>query len=737
MIRYKDLEKRVRKHHPTADFDLLKKAYNFSVREHKGQVRQSGEPYVSHPLEVANILAEMKLDVVCVSVGLLHDVVEDTLTTVDVIEEHFDKDIAHIVDGVTKISQIQFSSKRQKQAENFRKLILAMVDDIRVILIKLADRLHNMRTLQHLPEGKRKLIAQETLDIYAPIAHRLGIAKFRGELEDLAFKYLEPTTYKNIDTQLKKKKITSENFAEQVIKSMRREFKEQGIEAEIKSRVKRVYSTFQKMKRQKIELDQIYDFLAMRVLVDGVNDCYAVLGIVNNMWKPVPGRIKDFIAMPRPNMYQSLHTTVIGHGGHPFEIQIRTKEMNRAAEEGVAAHWKYKEGAPQEGKEDKRFQWLSQLLEWQQEMSDPHQFLSNLKIQLYPEEVYAFTPKGEVITLPRGATPVDFAYSIHTEIGNECVGAKVNSRIVPLKYKLRNGEIVEIVTASKAHPRLDWLKFVKTSRAKGAVRRWITLKQKEQAIELGRKLLDRSARKHGFDVKKYSRELDSVISGFNASSADDLLAGIGFGRVSCRNVLKRIDPVQVEKIPEEVPKSKLTRVVNRVLRRSDKAIQVKGYDDLLVYRARCCSPIRGEEIIGYITVGRGISIHSLSCPSVESLIFNPERQIEVEWTREDQGVTYPVRLLTSTEDRTGILADITSAVSGIGTNIVNVQASTVDSRYGLIDMTVEVSDVEHLEKIMNSIKAVDGIHEVERRKIRTRVEKGKSQIGEQTDRSVN
>jgi len=735
MIRYKDLEKRVRRHNPTADFDLLKKAYTFSVREHKGQVRQSGEPYVSHPLEVANILAEMKLDVVCVSVGLLHDVVEDTLTTVDVIEEHFDKDIAHIVDGVTKISQIQFSSKRQKQAENFRKLILAMVDDIRVILIKLADRLHNMRTLQHLPEGKRKLIAQETLDIYAPIAHRLGIAKFKGELEDLAFKYLEPTTYKNIDTQLKKKKITSENFAEQVIKSMRRKFKDQGIEAEIKSRVKRVYSAFQKMKRQKIELDQIYDFLAVRVVVDGVNDCYAVLGIVNNMWKPVPGRIKDFIAMPRPNMYQSLHTTVIGHDGHPFEIQIRTKEMNRAAEEGVAAHWKYKEGVPKEGKEDKRFQWLSQLLEWQQEMGDPHQFLSNLKIQLYPEEVYAFTPKGEVITLPRGATPVDFAYSIHTEVGNECVGAKVNSRIVPLKYKLRNGEIVEIVTASKAHPRLDWLKFVKTSRAKAAVRRWITLKQKEQAIELGRKLLDRSARKHGFDVKKYSRELDSVISGFNASSIDDLLAGIGFGRVSCRNVLKRIDPVQVEKTPEEVPKSKLTRVVNRVLRRSDKAIQVKGYDDLLVYRARCCSPIRGEEIIGYITVGRGISIHSLSCPSVESLIFNPERQIEVEWTREDQGVTYPVRLLTSTEDRTGILADITSAVSSIGTNIVNVQASTVDSRYGLIDMTVEVSDVEHLEKIMNSIKAVDGIHEVERRKIRSRVEKGKSEIGEQTEKS--
>ncbi|MEE8161246.1 MAG: bifunctional (p)ppGpp synthetase/guanosine-3',5'-bis(diphosphate) 3'-pyrophosphohydrolase [Acidobacteriota bacterium] len=736
MIRYQDLEERVQRYHPTADLELLRKAYIFSAREHKGQVRQSGEPYLSHPLEVANILAEMKLDVACVSVGLLHDVVEDTLTTVDVIEEYFGEDVAHMVDGVTKISQIQFSSKRQKQAENFRKLMLAMVDDIRVILIKLADRLHNMRTLQYLSAEKRKLIAQETLDIYAPIAHRLGIAKLRGELEDLAFSYLDPVAHKTVDAQLKEKKSTSGDYIEQVMKSMQQRFREQGIEAEIKSRVKRVYSTFQKMKRQKIGLDQVYDFIAIRVLVERVSDCYTVLGIANNMWKPVPGRIKDFIAMPRPNMYQSLHTTVIGHDGHPFEIQIRTHEMNRAAEEGIAAHWKYKEGTLQEDKDNKRFQWLRQLLEWQQEVGDPHQFLSNLKIQLYPEEVYTFTPKGEVITLPRGATPVDFAYSIHTEVGHQCVGAKVNSRIIPLKYKLSNGEIVEIVTASKAHPSLDWLKFVKTSRARGAIRRWITLKQKEQAIELGRKLLNRSARKYGFDLKRYSDELESVISGFNASKVEDLLASIGFGRVSCRNVLKRIDPQRVEKVPEEAAESKLTRMVNKVLRRSDEAIQVRGYDDLLVYRARCCSPIRGEEIIGYITVGRGISVHSVSCPNVESLLLNPERQVEVEWTRDGQGVTYPVRLLISTEDRTGVLADVTSAVSGIDTNIVNVTASTVDSRYGLIDMTVEICDVQHLEKIMNYIKAVDGVHEVERRKIRVRVEKGKSGAEERSAKSA-
>ncbi len=736
MIRYEDLEERVQRYHPTADLELLRKAYIFSAREHKGQVRQSGEPYLSHPLEVANILAEMKLDVACVSVGLLHDVVEDTLTTVDVIEEYFGEDMAHIVDGVTKISQIQFSSKRQKQAENFRKLMLAMVDDIRVILVKLADRLHNMRTLRYLSEEKRKLIAQETLDIYAPIAHRLGIAKIRGELEDLAFGYLDPVAHKTIDAQLKEKKSTSGAFIEQVMKSMQQRFTEQGIEAEIKSRVKRVYSTFQKMKRQKIGLDQVYDFIAIRVLVEKVSDCYTALGLVNNMWKPIPGRIKDFIAMPRPNMYQSLHTSVIGHDGHPFEVQIRTHEMNRAAEEGIAAHWRYKEGTLQEDKDDKRFQWLRQLLEWQQEVGDPHQFLSNLKIQLYPEEVYTFTPKGEVVTLPRGATPVDFAYSIHTEVGHQCVGAKVNSRIVPLKYKLSNGEIVEIVTANKAHPSRDWLKFVKTSRAKGAIRRWITLEQKEQAIELGRKLLDRSARKYGFDLKRYADELESVISGFNASKVEDLLAGIGFGRVSCRNVLKRIDPQRVEKVPEEAAESKLTRMVNKVLRRSDKAIQVSGHDDLLVYRARCCSPIRGEEIIGYITVGRGISVHSVSCPNVESLLLNPERQIEVEWTRDGQGVTYPVRLLISSEDRTGVLAEITSAVSGIDTNIVNVKASTVDSRYGLVDMTVEICDVEHLEKIMNCIKAVDGVHEVERRKIRVRLEKGKSEAEEPSAKSA-
>ncbi|MDA2925167.1 bifunctional (p)ppGpp synthetase/guanosine-3',5'-bis(diphosphate) 3'-pyrophosphohydrolase [Acidobacteria bacterium AH-259-L09] len=714
MIRFEDLEGKVQRYHPNADLELLRKAYVFSAREHKGQVRRSGEPYLFHPLAVASILAEMKLDVACVSVGLLHDIVEDTLTSLDTIREYFGADIAHMVDGVTKISQIQFSSRQEKQAENFRKLLLAMVDDIRVILVKLADRLHNMRTLQYLPPEKRKIIAQETLDIYAPIAHRLGMAKLRGELEDLAFNYLDPVAFQNISVQVEKKRAYSDKFIREVMRAMQQRFEEQGIEANMESRIKRVYSTYQKMKRQRISIDQVYDFIAIRVLANTVRDCYTVLGIVNNMWNPIPRRIKDFIAMPRANMYQSLHTTVIGHDGSPFELQIRTYDMDRIAEEGIAAHWKYKEGKLEEGKDDKRFQWLRQLLEWQQEVKDPQQFLSNLKIDLYPEEVYTFTPRGEVITLPRGATPVDFAYSIHTEVGHNCVGAKVNGRIVPLKYKLSNGEIVQILTSSDAHPRRDWLNFVNTSRARGAIRRWINLRQKEEAIALGQKLLERTARKYKLNLKKYQDKLQSMLGDFNVSKIEDLFASIGFGKVSSRQVLKRLEPEKLEQEAEESKESKLAKMVNKVFGRSDSAIRVKGYDDLLVYRARCCNPIRGEEIIGYITTGRGISVHSVNCPNVEKLLLNPERKIEVKWTEDGRETTYPVRLLISTEDRTGVLADITSAISSVNTNIVNVNANAVDSRYGLIDMTVEINDAEHLEKIVNYIKAVEGVQEVER-----------------------
>ena len=530
MIRFENLEEKVLQYHPNANIEFLRKAYVFSAREHKGQVRQSGEPYLSHPLEVASILAEMKLDVACVGVGLLHDVVEDTLTSLDTIREYFGDDIARIVNGVTKVSQIQFSSRREKQAENFRKLMLAMVDDIRVILVKLADRLHNMRTLNHLSTEKRKMIAQETMDIYAPIAHRLGMSKLRGELEDLSFSYIDPVVFQNISDQVRKKKANSDRFIQEAMELLEQRLDDQGIEVQMESRIKRVYSTYQKMRRQKIGIDQVYDFIAIRILVDTVRNCYTVLGIVNNMWKPVPRRIKDFIAMPRVNMYQSLHTTVISDEGTPFELQIRTQEMNNVAEDGIAAHWKYKEGKLEEGTEDKRFQWVRQILEWQREVKDPHEFLSNLKIDLYPQEVYIFTPEGEVVSLPRGATPVDFAYSIHTEIGDRCVGAKVNGRDVPLKYKLSNGEIVEILTSTDAHPSRDWLNFVKTTRAKSSIRRWANLKQKEESIELGQRLLEKAARKYKINLKKYQKELDSILGDFNLYKFQDLSANIGLGR---------------------------------------------------------------------------------------------------------------------------------------------------------------------------------------------------------------
>ena len=714
MIRFEDLEEKVQKYHPTADLELLRKAYIFSAREHGGQIRQSGEPYLSHPLQVANILAEMKLDVACVSVGLLHDVVEDTLTTLDSIREYFGENIAHLVDGVTKISQIQFSSRQEKQAENFRKLLLAMVDDIRVILIKLADRLHNLRTLQYLSPEKRKIIARETLDVYVPIAHRLGMGKLRGEMEDLAFYHLDPVAFENISGQIEKKRANSEQFIQGIMQSMQKGFQEEGIEAEMNSRIKRNYSAYQKMRRQKIGIDQVYDFIAIRIVVSKVSQCYTILGIVNNMWNPVPGRIKDFIAMPRGNRYQSLHTTLVGPDGRPFELQIRTYEMNKVAEEGIAAHWKYKEGKLEKDKDDTRFQWLRQLLEWQHEVKDPHQFLSNLKIDLYPEEVYLFTPQGEVMTLPRGATPVDFAYAIHTEVGYKCVGARVNGRIIPLKYQLSNGEMVEIVISEEAQPSREWLNFVRTSRARSAIRRSINLKKREEAIELGKKLLEKNARSYKLSLRKYKDKFESLLADLNFSHKEDLFAAIGSGTLSARQVLRSLDPEKIEAGAQKDEESKLTQVVNKVLRRSDSAIQVSGYDDVLVSRAQCCDPIRGEEIIGYMTSGRGVSVHAADCPNIEKFLLDPERMIKVTWTSDGNQAIYPIRLLVSTEDRKGILADITSAVSGVKTNIVNVNADIVDSRYGLIDMTVEINDAEHLDEIMNCVKAIQGVRDIER-----------------------
>jgi len=716
MIRLEQILDKVEKHHPGDNLDLIRRAYIFSAKEHKGQVRASGEPYLTHPLEVANLLAEMKMDAVTVGVGLLHDVVEDTLTTLEKIEELFGPDVAHIVDGVTKISQIPFTSKEEKQAENFRKMLLAMTDDIRVIMVKFADRLHNMRTLAYLTSDRREAIARETMDIYAPLANRLGMGKIRGELEDLAFSYLDPKAYQELKDIVEKNRRKHEAFLAEVTKLVEEKMKEHEIPCLTESRIKRLYSIYLKLKKQRITIDQVYDLLALRIITDSVKSCYAALGVIHNTWRPVPGRIKDFIAMPRPNMYQSLHTSVIA-GGQPFEVQIRTTEMHQIAEEGIAAHWKYKDGKlVADDREDKRVSWLRHLVEWQQEMKDPADFLSTLKIDLYPEEVYTFTPKGKVVTLPRDATPVDFAYAIHTEVGHSCVGAKINGRMTPLRTKLRNGDIIEIVTQPGHKPSRDWLSFVKTSRARNKIRHWLTEQESERAIELGRKMLEKEARKYKQNVKELlgSQRMEAMLSEYGSSKVEDLLSAIGYGKISAKQIISRLSPDGLKETPAE-EESKLTSVVKRVLGiGSDAKLQVRGFDDLLVYRAKCCNPIRGEEVIGYITRGKGVAVHSKNCPNVQNLMYESDRKIEVEWAHAAPSAeAYAVPLTILTEDRPGMLAEIAAAISEVKSNILNVEARTSDER-GTIDITVEIPDMKHLERVITSVKKIGGVYDVTR-----------------------
>jgi guanosine-3',5'-bis(diphosphate) 3'-pyrophosphohydrolase len=715
MIRFEDLVEKVRGINPDADIDLLRRAYVFSAFEHKGQVRHSGEPYLVHPLEVADLLADMKLDVVAIAAGLLHDIVEDTQTPIERIKELFGPDVAHVVEGVTKLGAISFSSSEERQAENFRKMLLAMVDDIRVILVKLADRLHNMRTLHHLPEERRLKIAQETRDIYAPIANRLGMSKIKNELEELAFKYLEPAAYEALRARLEKRRRATEGMIEELKKTVSAKLAEAQVPViEIDGRIKRLFSIHQKLKRQKIELDQVYDMVALRIVTQSVKDCYGALGIIHQTWSPVPGRIKDFIAMPRPNGYQSLHTSVISERGVPFEVQIRTADMHRTAEDGIAAHWKYKEGRVGAGRDEQYFVWLRQLLEWQQEVRDPQEFLQNLKIELYPEEVYIFTPRGEVKALPRDATPVDFAYAIHTDVGHQCVGARVNGKMVPLRARLRNGDIVEIVTTAGHKPSRDWLNFVVTSRARNKIKHFIHSEEKERSLELGRKLFDKEAKRFGLNLKSLTEpeSMSRVLTEYGMGKADELYAALGYGKLSPKAVLAKFFPQQ--ELKEAPPEGGIASVVRRVLGNTgDDKITVHGIDDLMVFRARCCNPIRGEKIVGYVTRGKGVSVHSASCSNVLNLLYDPERRIAVEWDKGKDGTPYTVRLTIQVEDRKGILADVSSKIAGINTNIRNVEA-TVDDQMGRIDMTVEISDVKHLQKVIKSLRSIAGVVDVER-----------------------
>ena len=719
MIRFETIIEKLRKNHPDADEELLRRAYLFSARQHRGQTRQSGEPYLVHPLEVANILADLNLDPICVATGLLHDIVEDTETSAEEIEEYFGPEIAHLVDGLTKISKLDHASTEERQALNMRKMLLAMVDDVRVVLVKLADRLHNMRTLEYLPGEKRRRIAQETLDVYGPIAHRLGMARVRGELEDLAFKHLEPEEYQKLKELVESRRSRLEAFLEEVKQRILDMMGTSGIQiVYIEGRIKRLFSIYQKLRRQQINIDQVYDLVAMRIITESVKDCYAALGVIHTAWKPIPGRFKDWIAIPRENFYQSLHTSVVGDGGQSFEVQIRTREMQSIAEEGIAAHWKYKEGRRgTHTDEDEAFVWLKRLVEWQQEVKASREFLDSLKLDLYPKEVYCFTPKGKVIELPRGATPVDFAFMIHTQVGLSCVGAKVNSRIVPLKYQLRNGDVVEIMTSPSAHPSRDWMNFAKTSRARAKIRHYLAESERTTAIELGKKLFEKEADRFRLNTKKMlsNGDLDRIAADYGVARTDDLLAAIGYGKVLPRNVIaKLLPPDRVGEIEQE-KRPTLKQVVKRALGLQDRIV-VKGIDDVMVYRARCCNPIRGEEIMGYITRGKGVAVHSTRCPNMPGLLVNPERLIEVEWMKADakHESAYPVTMRLVTEDRPGMVADVTQAIAGVGTNIRDIRASLDDEGRGQLVLTAEIFDLKHLERIIGALKSVRGVMDVER-----------------------
>ncbi len=716
---YGELESRLRELRPNEDLAPLDKAFRFAAQRHKAQTRLSGEPYMVHPLMVTRQLAEMNMDMTCLQTGLLHDVVEDTTATLDEIRKNFGEEVARCVDGVTKLSKLDLASREERQAESVRKMLLAMVDDIRVVLVKLADRLHNMRTLGSLPREKQERIAQETLDIYAPIAHRLGMGKVRGELEELSFRYLEPEASAELLKEFEAARPQNEAFLSEIRQTVEQHLAREAIPARVEGRLKRAYSVFEKLKRQKIALDQVYDLLAVRIVTDSVKNCYAALGVIHNEWHPIPGRIKDFIAIPRPNLYQSLHTSVMGPGGRHFEVQIRTEEMHRIAEEGIAAHWKYKEGRRGPADDDQRIAWLRQLVEWQRDMRDSGEFMSTLKVDLYPEEVYTFTPRGKVITLPREATPIDFAYAIHSDVGNRCVGAKVNGRIVQLKYALRNGDVVEILTQSGHLPSKDWLALVKTSKARNKIKHVINTTERVKAIEIGQKYLEREARRLGVQTTHITKsQIEAVASEYGYGKIEDLHAALGYGKFSPRQILQKLAPEQIPAEPAEpvAPTPARPAGTTSVSGDGDLVIKVKGIDDLLVYRAKCCNPIRGEAIVGYVTRGKGVAVHSVSCANVQNLMYEVERKIDVEWAR-SESQSFPVKMLVHTEDRPGMLNQLTTVLFNEQTNIRSLEARPGDGRSSegaVVDMTVEVRDKKQLERVVSAMRRISGVRDIER-----------------------
>ncbi len=713
-LRFKELEEKLWSGGPRRGLTKLRQAFDFAAQHHARQTRKSGEPYLAHPVEVAHILADIGLDLVSICTGLLHDVVEDTGVTVAEIEQRFGPEIARCVDGVTKLGRFDYRSAEARQAENFRKMLLAMVGDIRVILVKLADRLHNMRTLDHLGAESQKRIALETQEIYAPIALRLGMGKMRGELEDLAFRYLEPEAYQQISRQIESRREASEEFLDHIRGVVSEKLAAAGVPARVEGRIKRAYSIYQKLKRQGVTMHQVYDLLALRVVTDSEKNCYAALGVIHHQWRPVPGRIKDFIAMPRPNLYQSLHTSVITDQGQTFEVQIRTDEMHRMAEEGICAHWKYKEGRHGPDVDDRRVAWLRQLVEWQREVADPSDFLSTLKIDLYPEEVYVFTPKGKLLVLPQGATPVDFAYAIHTEVGHSCVGAKVSGRIVPLRHHLHNGDIVEIITQQGHQPSSDWLGLVKTSRARNKIKQWLNAHRRKKAEEIGEKLLEKETRRLKASLKRIPASvLQRVSQDYGCSQPADLFAALGYGRYSARTIAAKLVPnAEPHPAPQPEPPA-VSPAAPRGTHPDQGVLVVKGIDDLLVYRARCCNPIQGEPIVGYVTRGKGVGVHSKSCPNVQNLMYEAERRIEVEWAPAP-GVTYRAAVHIYVDDRPGLLNELTSILSDENVNIATVETRSDAKNPTIIDLKIDIHDLKQLQRIMAAMKRVPDVREVTR-----------------------
>ena len=712
MIRINDIIDKITEYYPDADLDIIDRAYIYSARVHDGQVRLSGEPYLSHPLEVAGILTDMKLDVVSVAAGLLHDVVEDTHATIEEIHEMFGKDVSHIVSGVTKLSVLPFSSGSQaRQAESIRKMILAMADDIRVIFIKLADRLHNMRTLKfHSPKKKEK-IARETLDIYAPIAGRLGIYWIKKELEDASFMYIQPDEYFKIEQHVNKDKEEGEKYIETVKDLIKKKMDEHNLECEVLGRYKYFYSIYKKMLSQNLEFEDVYDIIAFRIILDTVPHCYEALGVIHSLWKPVAKKFKDYIGVPKPNMYQSLHTTVIGPFGERIEIQIRTWDMDKVAKSGIAAHWSYKEGLHPDEKTTKTFSWIQNLVENQENFKNPDEFLENVRIDLFPDEVYVFTPRGEIKTVPNGATPVDFAYLIHTEVGNQCVGAKVNGRIVPLQYELKTGDTVEISTSKKSHPSKDWLNFVKTVKARSRIRQWIKTQEKERSITLGREMCEKAFRKYrlNFNTLLKSEEMEKVVEHFGFKHVDDLIASVGYGKITPLQIIRKVEPKPDEK---EDSASFLDKIISRVKKKKPKTgVTVKGVDDILIKFGKCCQPVPGDSIIGYITRGYGVTVHRTSC--VNAMKMSPERQIDVEWSV-DIADTYPVKILVRSYDRVGLLADITANISKNGANILSANTETRQTKIVDSLFTIAVENTDHLNKVLSAIRKIKHIQDVRR-----------------------